>query len=268
MSHQQITGIDPHTLGQQHNLGNFKKEYGRIFVFSPWWPFVVAAFPLLFVVLIFRIWLVLGLSLILDGICLLCVLLILSALVSPARDLIKEFRAGKPIAWLYDQGFILLTSKGNIQMVARWTDLDVWHRIESEGDGSLHVYTVVDRTKRASMELPLGAPFNMAVEWEVATFQYPSKQTAYQSGQVIDFGRLSVSSQGVHDTLNSTLLAWSDIESIKINHTGGMRIKRRQQKGDWIFLGIGQLANVATLCRLLHADVPRSFVFQNQARIA
>lgn len=62
----------------------------------------------------------------------------------------------------------------------------------------------------------------------------------------------SIQDAGVPDTVNSTLLAWSDIESIEIDqNTGLVRIKQSGQKGDWAFLGIGQFANLATLCWLL-----------------
>ena len=87
-------------------------------------------------------------------------------------------------------------------------------------------------------------------------------QAAYLSGYIVNFGRLSVSSQGLHDTVNGTLLAWSNIESIKIDHTAGpVCIKQREQKGDWATLWIGQFSNLATLCQLLETDAPRSFAF-------
>ena len=118
------------------------------------------------------------------------------------------------------------------------------------------------------MKLPFGAQFNMTVEREVADSQYRSVQAAYQSGQVVNFGRLRVSSQGLYDTANSTMLAWSNVESIRISKAGLVRIKQRKPGHNWASFPLGQLANVATLRRLLEADAPRSFVFQNQAKIA
>ena len=105
MPHQQI---DPHALGQQYNLGNFKKEYGRLFFLSPWWQFLpVAAFLLILIVPTVQGWVQglanhavppLGPSLLIGGVFLLLVLLVIYALVTPARGIIKEFRAGEPVA--------------------------------------------------------------------------------------------------------------------------------------------------------------------------
>jgi len=102
----------------------------------------------------------------------------------------------------------------------------------------------------------------------IQSYQAAINGTKITSFNYLIYKRLSVSSQGLYDTANSIMLAWSNVESIKINEAGLVRIKRRWQKGDWASFQLGQLANVATLRRLLEADAPRTFAFQNQARIA
>jgi hypothetical protein len=296
LQYQQATGIDPHALGLQYNLGTFRKKYTRIFFLSPWWPFViVVAFLLILIVPTVQAWLggvvnhrlpPLEASIVIwIGMALIVLLIVVYALVPAASGIIKELRVGKLIALLYDQGFIVLTSKGNEQMVAHWPDIDVWHKVHAyikmtigvslafgyiSGipiTGYRNVYTVVNRTTRESMKLLFGAKFNMVVEVEMVTCQYPSVQAAYRSGQAVNFGRLSTSSLGIYDTATNTMLTWGDVERITINEAGMVRIKQRGHPRGWASFPLGELGNVATLYRLLMADVPRSFTFQNRARI-
>jgi len=192
-------------------MGNFRKKYTRLFFLSSWWPFVaVVAFLLILIIPNVLFWVhdaahhavpPFPASLFIwMGMAAIVLLIVIYGLVPPGMKILKELRAGKLTALLYDQGFILLTSKGDEQMVAHWPDIDVWHGVwawEMTIGGAIPVplryfnsYTVVDRRTRASMKLLFGAEFTMAVEVAVATCQYPSVQAAYLSGHAVNFGRL------------------------------------------------------------------------------
>src|SRR5947207_91912 len=112
-------------LGQQHNLGNFKKKYRR--VPSLWYHFVVCLIVLLFfagiAVAIVPVWVLippaLEMRFMMEVIGVLVVLFLLLWLlyhvISLARDIIKEFQVGRLEVLLYDQGFITYTTKDIIQ---------------------------------------------------------------------------------------------------------------------------------------------------------
>jgi hypothetical protein len=276
---------DPHALGNKHGLGNFKARYKRPLVFSPWWAFTpLAVFLLIALIPTIQSWvhdatdhrlppfpanLFIGIG----GITVLLIV-VLYGLVPPGIKLLKELKTGAPVALLYDQGFVVLTTKGQEQMAAHWTDTDVWHKIEAQGGGEggvsyMNVYTFVNRNTGESMRSPFGSQCNIAVEVAVADYQYQQyAQAAYQSGQPLYFGRLNISLQGLVDTKTNETLAWGDVESITINQAGMICIRQHGHKRDWAAIPLGAIGNMATLYRLLKADVPQTFTLQSQARIS
>lgn len=268
---------DPGALGRRYGLGAFRKQYDRPVVFSPWWPLTAIA---IFLTILLGAWLhgastpmrpfPANLLVMLMG-AIIVFILIYAARPSAARAL-TERRTGKPLALLYDQGFIMFATKSGEQFVAPWADVDVWHDLEARSTGEnsetyINVYTFVNRNTKASLKSPFGPEFHMAVELAIATWQYPVARETYRSGRTCNFGRLSISAKGLHDTRQEATLTWPDLESFKISSTGIVRIRRRGQRRDWASFSMGELSNLAALSRLLGTDAPPTFSFKNHARI-
>jgi hypothetical protein len=143
-------------------------------------------------------------------------------------------RRGKVIE-VYEQG--LARIQGKQVKVTRWDDIDaVWQRITRHYHsgmytGTTYVYTIQARN---------GERFNVSqiykdiealgqiIQSEVTARQLPPIVRAYQSGQTVNFGKLSLNTQGL--IFKDKQLAWNQIQDLKIDR-GYISVK--QEGGRW-----------------------------------
>ena len=255
MQRQQQT-VDPNNLGLQYNLGGFQVMYQE---FGYHWGIAISIFCMVFLVL----------SALSGPFALMTYpASILTALVSLGFCLLliilfrKGLKHGRRCAFVYDDGFIYGTSKGEIRRVVRWTDIESFVRRLEGGSSSSLAYTVCSVTcKNAeSFKLSLGKQFIKSVESAVVTHLYPSAQAAYLSGDVVHFGRLDVSQEGLYDTKKKTTLPWNEVESIRMSKPtygayGYTRIRKSGGKRPWASIAVGELENTGVLRRLIATDV-------------
>lgn len=160
-------------------------------------------------------------------------------------------RRGKAVE-AYEQG--LLRIQGKKVKVTRWDDIDaVWQSITRRYyngvyTGTTYVYTI--RTKDGERFSVSNAykdieTLGEIIQSEVTQRLLPVIVRAYQSGQTINFGKLSLNSQGL--IYKDKQLPWNQIKDLKIDR-GYISIK--QEGGRWF-----------NWAQVMADTVPNLFVF-------
>jgi hypothetical protein len=260
MQYQQQTAIDPQAWGRQYNPGNLQARYNS--AGSYWWPLAVMG------VLVFGLMPGLVTFLLVGGrmagvvYIVLIVVLLLFALLIPVTY--KKLRKGGPITFLYDHGFIDCFSRGEMEHVVRWEDIESFAHYYSAGDadsGGSHTYLIICSNMKQAIRLREEKQFIQSVQSAVIKHLYPSFRAKYLSDSITPFGRLGVSLQGLHDITKNTELAWNEVKSIKIDFFTGVRIEKIGERRDWASFDSTEIRNPAVLCWLIGTDVLHSFEF-------
>src|SRR5436190_4209371 len=256
MQRHQQTG-DPNNLGRQYNLGGFQVRYQE---FGYHWGIAIFLCCILFLVLFA---LSVPFALMTYPASILTALALLGFCSLLTIQLRKRLKYGRPCAFVYDDGFIYGTSKGEIQRVVRWTDIESFvRRLKGGYHYSSSPSTVCSVTCKNAppFELSLGMQFTKSVESAVVTHLYPSTRAAYLSGDVVRFGRLDVSQKGLYDIKKKKMLLWSEVERIRMSKPtdgayGSIRIRKSGGKRPWASIAVGELENTGVLRRLIATDV-------------
>jgi hypothetical protein len=252
---------DPDDVGRQYDLGRFQTMY----TMSDWWWWV-NAIGIVFgaAVVLYTLPPVLAnqiqpenlMFLALGGIFLLFMLFV------TLIDVYKQLKHGRSYACIYAEGFVYGRSKGEIQHqhVIRWVDVESFTHTVSQpaysGAVSTNSYRITCKNmKPFGLDTKLGYKFVTAVESAVVDHLYPSAQAAYLSGNVVHFGRLDVSQEGLYDTKKKAMLPWKEVESVRLGTSTYIRKRGKKKLVYWLSADGKELKNVKVLRRLIEEYV-------------
>jgi hypothetical protein len=86
-----------------------------------------------------------------------------------------------------------------------------------------------------------------SIEQNMVQFHLPRATAAYQSGQVVPFGPLSVSRQGISNGRET--LGWNEVQNIEINR-GNLLVKRSPKGAKWASVDVAKIPNLAVFVSL------------------
>ncbi|HEY5006320.1 MAG TPA: DUF6585 family protein, partial [Ktedonobacteraceae bacterium] len=143
-----------------------------------------------------------------------------------------------------------------------WTDIESFVRSTVSGyyEGSYTVYSIILKQGMESFKLDqtFGKKFIQAVESAITLHLYPSAQAAYLSGNVVHFGCLDVSQEGLCDEKKKAALPWVEVESVSIGARvpiygtyANTLIRERGKKRPWTSIAAGRIKNAEVLRRLI-----------------
>ena len=156
--------------------------------------------------------------------------------------------------YVFNQGFVFF--KGGQPDIFRWADIRaIWQRVTSYyrygiRTRTTHKYTIEradghrivlnDRIKNVE-ELGNG------LSRQISEFMLPHMIAAYNAGNVITFGPLSVSQQGVSN--GREMLPWPSIKEIGVNR-GIVSVRREGKWLNWSTVAVANIPNFAVFMAL------------------
>ena len=150
---------------------------------------------------------------------------------------------------VYEHGLVRV--KGKNVKVTRWDDINaVWQRITRNYyngiyTGTTYVYTIQtkngEKFKITNVYKDIEALGN-SIQSEVTKRLLPPMVRAYQNGQTVSFGKLSLNPQGL--IYKDKQLAWNEIKDLKIER-GFISVKK--EGGRWFNWASVSAANVPNL---------------------
>lgn len=164
--------------------------------------------------------------------------------------------------YLYEQGFIYTQANVSPQPF-RWDQIQVWRNVtrhyrNGAYTGTTSVYTI-QRQDGYRIELnndlhqiqSLGETIcNQVTRWRL-----PQDLQAYQRGQTVQFGSLSLNHQGISN--GSDMLPWSQVEAIDVKE-GVVSVKRRGSWFRWSKVAASAIPNVFVFLALVSAVLKSS----------
>ena len=138
-------------------------------------------------------------------------------------------------------------TQGSKTAVFRWDEIDeVRRRMITSGRGRAtgFIYQISDanggEAKFDTNNLPRGRDLGQKIVLEVTRRQLPKAQAAYEKGETLDFGRFSLSKDGLISRKKT--LAWSDVESVDLRGAR-IEVKEKGRRLNWASVGADQVVN-------------------------
>ncbi|SRR6266487_5212358 len=91
-----------------------------------------------------------------------------------------------------------------------------------------------------------------AMEQQVTTRLLPGALAAFQSGQLLPFGPLGVSAQGVSVQNGQKVLSWGELKQIQVRN-GELKVKKERAFLDWEIIPTSGMPNLCVLVALLNS---------------
>lgn len=154
------------------------------------------------------------------------------------------------ISWrvyIFNQGFVV--SKGGQPDILRWTEIRaMWQQITRRYykgiyRGTTHKYTIERADGR---RIILNDKFKKvealgdALSQQITNTMWPHVLAAYNAGNTITFGRLSVSQQGVSN--GREFLPWPSIKEIDVRR-GYVSVRKEGKWFDWSHVAVSEIPN-------------------------
>ena len=168
-------------------------------------------------------------------------------------------RRGKVIE-VYERGVVRI--QGKQVKITCWDDIDaVWQRITRHYHngmytGTTHVYTILakngERFSVSHIYKDIEA-LGQIIQSEVTKRLLPPFVRAYQTGQTVNFGKLSLNTQGlIH---KNKQLSWSEIKDLKIER-GFISVKQEGGRWfNWATVGADSIPNLFVFLALVDSIV-------------
>lgn len=260
MSISSSTATDPHLLGSQYQLGDLKATYKP----ATAGPIIIACMFVVFgMILTIRS---IAMSNPLGGIAFLDVFLVLVPLIYIGQTypdrLLRVF--------VFEDGLVYVGPHSR-QTIMRWQDVEtIKHRVEI-GSASRnnavrsHTYTL---TYKSGKTLTLDYTFSgieelgKTIEVKTARTLFPKILDTYQTRQNVQFGALSLTSEGLYLYNGHSVLTWNELKSININEThGSISIFKLGEHRPWTITSLEEVSNVEVLRMLVqHITGDRPYV--------
>jgi hypothetical protein len=91
-----------------------------------------------------------------------------------------------------------------------------------------------------------------AIEQQVTTRLLPGALAAFQSGQLLPFGPIGVSAQGVSAQNGQKVLPWGELKQIQVRN-GELKVKKEGAFLDWEIIPTSGMPNLCVLVALLNS---------------
>ena len=164
------------------------------------------------------------------------------------------------IVEVYENGLVRL--RGKTVKVTRWDDIDaVWQQITRNYyngvyTGTTYVYTIQTRNgekfKITNVYKDVESLGNI-MQSEVTKRLLPPMVRAYQSGQTVSFGKLSLSPQGL--IYKDKQLAWNEIKDLKIDR-GYISVKKEGGRwSNWASVSAASVPNLLVFLAMIDSIV-------------
>jgi hypothetical protein len=159
--------------------------------------------------------------------------------------------------YLCEQG--LIYSRANVSpQPFRWDQIQVWRSVTKHYrngvyTGTTSVYTIQRQDGYRvvlSDDLHQIQSLGETICNQVTKWRLPHALQAYQRGETVQFGSLSLNQQGISN--GSDLLPWSQIEAIDVKE-GVVSVKRRGSWFRWCKVGASAIPNVFVFLALVSA---------------
>lgn len=153
--------------------------------------------------------------------------------------------------YIFSGGFVF-TREGKLD-VAHWEEIQaIWHQIERRWHGRagtdfINIYTIVCADGRRIVfddQIKDVEKLGNLLNEQIAHVMWPRTIAYYQAGQVIPFGPLGVSQQGISN--GRELLPWSEIKEIKFD-SEDVKVHQKGKLGSWEKVSIGEIPNLFLL---------------------
>lgn len=177
--------------------------------------------------------------------------------------IIKAFLDRNLRVYIYESGLVFL--KRNAKDVIRWDQIAfVWHKVKKTTTTNTTTnystgYTTTTRSTRIDHSYIVqrvdGVKFvfdhtfsrlrelGKTIEQESARYLYPQAVAAYNAGQALVFGKMSVSFTGLSD--GKKTLSWNELKSIKVDENNGAIAIRKQGKWlNWSNISLSETPNI------------------------
>ncbi len=156
---------------------------------------------------------------------------------------------------VFEKGFVHF-QKGRIQ-VFRWDQIQtVWQQISKAAAtgilGDADVLTVVrsdDIQVRIDDHIARRKTLGQLVQKETLKHMLPSTVAAFERGEIVDFGPLGISSEGLHN--KHRVLPWSDLADMKLDKKGSLTVSQRGKWLNWLNVPANQIPNAHVLLALV-----------------
>ena len=157
--------------------------------------------------------------------------------------------------FVYDDGLINVWHT-SLQVIYWQRVQAVWHKVTEirlqQGSIYAHVYTVscTDGTKLKFYENTVRNMLQLGklIEEETAHYLFPAILNAYQVGQPVVFGSLTMTREGL--SYRSKMLLWGEVKSIKIENWA-IVLRKQGKRSDWASVKLGVVPNVEVFKRLV-----------------
>jgi hypothetical protein len=158
-------------------------------------------------------------------------------------------------AQVYTDGFI--RTRFNQQEICRWDDIvAVWQYVVKRYyngvyTGTTHTYTIQKRDgTKLKFDDTLGnvEQLGNTIQEEVARRLLPLAIAAYNRGEPVPFGKLSLSGQGL--SWGDKTLPWSEVQGVQINK-GYLTVKKQGKWLRWANISVSQIPNLLVALTLI-----------------
>lgn len=166
---------------------------------------------------------------------------------------------------LFSQQTLFLYSHGVVRR--RWFRTTLFSWIQFEGfyrtkepqiigfgdAGKLNIHDLAERTQAQLYE---------RASRELSDRVYPQMLEAYNNGQSVSFGNLSLSQSGL-GWKNTKKLLWQDLDQITIDHQGILMVSKKGSLFNWISTSIERILNFALFEEFVQRHASINYVQKN-----
>lgn len=168
--------------------------------------------------------------------------------------LVRRQRRRDLCVQVFDDGFT--RTLGGQTDVVRWDEVaEVWQNVTQSYRGNVRtnttrIYTVrlTDGRKLVfNSQLDKIAGLGSTLQQKCTAVMLPRAREAYQAGERVDFGPLSVSHAGI--AKGNATLPWEQFEEIDLRE-GVLHIRKKGERRDWAFAMASKIPNLPVLMAL------------------
>ncbi len=161
---------------------------------------------------------------------------------------------------LFTDGFTRTLSGQTVAV--HWDEVaEVWQNVIQTYRGSAHtntthIYTVCLADGRKFVfndQVDKIAGLGAALQQQCAARMLPRAREAYNAGEVITFGPLSVNRDGI--TKGSATLPWEQVEQVELRR-GVLHVRKKKERRDWAFAMASKIPNLPVLIALVNQNFP------------